>query len=264
MRPGVSRSRHQTSTISHPSARSAPRRRASRCWASGVACHRHDWHSIPILRRGSARSSSAIRIASLVANGILVDESDPSRSRTLRQPLEPAARGRRPSRSSSSINSAAAPAVRVCFQRVATSRNSSRLMAEAQRAVECPRRRSEPGRRRQERQRGGHGQDADRVDLGQVGCIGQPAGEMGDRAGPGVRPPALAAQHVDEVVAVEAVEPVESRRCTVGDRGAAGRENGLHRSLVPRARRRRRNQHSRRRAAERHHAGQGRSRACAI
>ena len=159
-----------------PSERSErARRRASRCWASGVACHRHDWHSIPILRRGSARSSSAIRIPRSSRTGYSSTSRIPVRSRTFFASRWNQLRGsRRPSRSSSSINSVGGPARPRLFHRIATSRSSSRLMTEAQRAIDGPSCRSEPGRRSQQRQCGGHRQDADRVDLGHIGCVGEP------------------------------------------------------------------------------------------
>ena len=182
---------------------------------------------------------------SLVTHGILVDESDPSSLEdALGQPLEPAARQqatitlveqhqqRRRPRPSASL-----PPDRDLAQFV-------EVMTEAQRAINGPSCRSEPGRRSQQRQRCGHRQDAYRVDFCQIGCVGEPTREMGDRAGRGVRPPTLAAQDVDEVIAVESVEPMQSRRCRVGKHGITRCEHGLDRPLVPGARCRGRNQHS--------------------
>ncbi len=104
--------------------------------------------------------------SSLVSNGILVDEPDPrSFEDGLRQPLEPAAREkatitlveqrqerRRP------CPPASLPPDRDLAQFV-------EVMTEAQRAIQGPSRGSEPGRRSQQRQRGGHRQDAYRSRL---------------------------------------------------------------------------------------------------
>ena len=109
-RSGSRRSLHQTSTISQPSRRSIPLRRASRCWAVGVACHSQLWHSTPTLRAGSARSSSARRMPSRVRTGYSSTRRIPALARTRAAIRWNQLRGSRLSiRSPRSIRSAGGP-----------------------------------------------------------------------------------------------------------------------------------------------------------
>ena len=217
-RSGWRRSLHQTSTISQPSWRNVPRRRASRCWAVGVACHCQLWHSTPTRRSGSARSSSASRMPRRSRTGYSSTSRTPARASTPAASRWNQLRGRRWStRSPSSISSAGGPARPRRRHAVATVRSSSVVTPRAQRAVERPGGAADADARGQQGERGGDRQrrDARRRRTTWSGDVA--AGAVDGDAEAAVRVGAAGAEDVDGVVVVEAVEAVQPRRRAVGD-----------------------------------------------
>ena len=203
-----------------------PRRRASWCWAAGVACHRQLWHSTPTLRTGSARSSSASRLPSRSRTGNSSTRRMPAAAR-----IRPAMRwnqlrgSRASTRSPSSMSRAGGPARPRWRQAWATRRSSSgstpRRRAPSSACAVGPMPTAGASRASVAAiDRTGMAVDLDDV-LGDV-----TARAVHGDAQPLVRVGALDAEDVDDVVTVEAVEPVQAGRRAMGhahDAGGAGR-----------------------------------------